>query len=311
MEKAPFHHALAEGPTDAVAHWLKADDGIRIRVAAWPKEDAKGTVLIFPGRTEFNEKYGRAAEEFAKRGYAALSIDWRGQGLADRLLPDRGVGHVGEYSDYQLDVTAAVDHARALGLPEPFHLMGHSMGGCIGLRALFNGLPVASASFSAPMWGIQLSPFIRPFAWAMSSISHPLGFSTMLSPGQSTENYLFRTTLAENALTNDAEFFEYLKRQIAGQPELGLGGPSLHWLNRSMKEMNALAALPSPAQACVTFLGTAEEIVCPDRIRARMARWTNGDLVVVPTGRHEMLMDAPEMRDPIFDQMTALFDKHG
>jgi len=308
MTPAPFHHDIAGGPEDAQAHWLTTADKLTIRAAHWRVDGAKGTVLLFPGRTEFIEKYGLAAGELAVRGFATVAVDWRGQGLADRLLNDRAIGHVNRFQDYQLDVAATVKYAQDQGMPAPFFLLGHSMGGCIGLRALNEGLDVKAAAFSAPMWGVGLAAHIRTTAWAVSTISKPLGFSDILTPGQSRENYLLRTTLEENGLTNDATMFGFLKRQITTHPELGIAGPSLRWLNESLNEMKTLAEAPSPDVPCITYLGSDEEIVDPVRIRSRMAAWPNGTLVEIPTGRHEMLMDAPAMRDPIYDGIAALFD---
>ena len=37
----------------------------------------------------------------------------------------------------------------------PLHLLAHSMGGCIGLRAVIEGMPVAACVFTGPMWGIK------------------------------------------------------------------------------------------------------------------------------------------------------------
>ena len=82
MELAPFDHALAEGPESARAYWITAADGVRLRVAVWPKDNARGTIVLFPGRTEYVEKYGRVAEELTAAGYAVTAIDWRGQGRA-------------------------------------------------------------------------------------------------------------------------------------------------------------------------------------------------------------------------------------
>jgi len=309
MQTAPFHFDVAKGPEGAQAHWLKTADKLTIRAAHWRRDGAKGTVLMFPGRTEFIEKYGLAAEEFAKRGYAMVAVDWRGQGLADRMLPDRAIGHVNDFADYQLDVAAVVAYANDVGMPKPYFLVGHSMGGCIGLRALHEGLDVKAAAFSAPMWGVGLARHVRATAWSVSSISKILGFSNRLTPGQSTENYLLRTTLAENGLTNDAAMFGHLKRQITTYPDLGLAGPSLHWLNESLLEMRNLASMPSPDLPCITYLGSDEEIVHKGRIRDRMAAWPNGTLVEIPTGRHEMMMDAPDMRNTLYDGMAGLFDK--
>ena len=208
---APYHADIAGNP-DGICHWLVTADGVRIRVGHWPVANAVGTVLLFPGRTEYIEKYGRTATDFGKRGFACAAIDWRGQGIADRLLENRAVGHVEEFEDYQLDVKAMLDHVKALGLPEPYHLLGHSMGGCIGLRALYDELPVESAAFSAPMWGIRMSPALRPIAWGLSSMSKQLGFSGVFAPGQQAETYVLRATADDNTLTSDATSFDLLQR---------------------------------------------------------------------------------------------------
>ena len=168
MENAPLHNELAQGPDGGEAFWLTADDGVRLRMAWWPCEAARGTVLIFPGRTEYAEKYGRTARDMHDRGFAAISVDWRGQGLADRFLPDVRTGHVGTFTDYQRDVAAVVAALEALDAPRPWYLLAHSMGGCIGLRSVMDGLPVAACAFSGPMWGIKISAALRPAAWALS-----------------------------------------------------------------------------------------------------------------------------------------------
>lgn len=303
---APYHADIAGNP-DGICHWLLTADGVRIRVGHWPLADAKGTVLIFPGRTEYVEKYGRSARAFAERGFASVAIDWRGQGIADRLLENRAVGHVDTFADYQLDAKAMLDHVKSLGLPEPYHLLGHSMGGCIGLRALLDGLSVESAVFSAPMWGIKMSPALRPIAWGISSVSKPLGFGGVFAPGQQAETYVLRAEAADNTLTSDVESFDMLQQQLKTHPDLALGGPSLHWLNEALREMRLLAQMPSPDVPCLTFLGSDEEIVDPPRIHDRMGRWPHSELVVLDGGRHEVLMETPAIRKQVFDGSAALF----
>ena len=310
MQEAPLFDAIAHGPAGGVAHWLSTADGLRIRVGLWNLDDAKGTVLIFPGRTEFVEKYGAAAKELQKRGYASLAVDWRGQGIANRMTSNRAIGHVGEFADYQHDVAAVVAYADEMKLPKPYFLLAHSMGGCIGLRSLMNGLDVQAVMFSAPMWGVQMAPLLRPIAWALSTAGISLGFDQRIAPGQTEQSYVLREDFAVNTLTGDAETWELLRAQLEAQPDLGLGGPSLRWLNKSLNEMRALTKLPTPATPCLTFLGTDEAIVDPARIHDRMGRWSNGSLHVIDGGKHEMLMDRPDMRLPIYDQTTAFFDQH-
>ena len=66
MEPAPFLEDIADGPEGAKAYWLRAKDSTRVRVGVWPA-GPKGTILMFPGRTEYIEKYGRLARDLAIR----------------------------------------------------------------------------------------------------------------------------------------------------------------------------------------------------------------------------------------------------
>ena len=309
MEAAPYHADISENLVGE-CHWLTCVDGVRIRVGHWTTPDAKGTVLIFPGRTEYVEKYARTAADLTKRGYSCVAIDWRGQGIADRLLPNHAIGHVEVFEDYQLDVMATLSHVKKLGLPEPYFLLAHSMGGCIGLRSIYDDLPVKAVAFSAPMWGIKMSLAFRPIAWGLSSVRKPLGFSEVFAPGQQAETYVLRADAEDNTLTSDAKNFDILKQQLIAHPDLALGGPSLHWLNESLREMRILSQRPSPNLPCATFLGTDEAIVDSERIHNRMDRWSNGELVVLDKGRHEVLMERPNLRDRVIDGITALFDSH-
>ncbi|MEP5187140.1 MAG: alpha/beta hydrolase, partial [Marinomonas sp.] len=182
---APLHEDIARGPGGGSAHWIHTHDGLRLRAGHWPAQTsdqtpAKGTVLLFPGRTEYIEKYGDAAAIFAQNGLGTLAIDWRGQGLADRLLKDAVLGHIDEFANYQADVAAMIELATTLELPKPWFLLGHSMGGAIGLRALMEGLPVQAAAFSAPMWDIKLPGPLRPVAYGMGAFARPFGLGTHL-----------------------------------------------------------------------------------------------------------------------------------
>ena len=310
MENAPFFEDIAQGPAGGVAHWLTTVDGLRIRVGHWTGSDAKGTILLFPGRTEYIEKYGPAATDFLTRGYATVVIDWRGQGMSDRTSDTYAMGDVVRFTDYQHDVNAAVNYARALNLPEPFYLVAHSMGGCIGLRALHNGLPVKAVVFSAPMWGVMLNPVMRPVAWLASGLSRKIGMDQTLAPGQTAESYVTRVDHDENTLTSDQAMFEFMQMQLTEKPQLSLGGASLRWLNESLREMRTLSKIPSPDMPCSTFLGSDESIVDPARIRDRMADWTGGALHLIDGAKHEVILETLEIRTRVFDTTTAFFDQH-
>lgn len=309
-ETAPFHAELACGPQDGAAHWLTTADDMRIRMGFWSRDAERGTVLIFPGRSEYVEKYCRLAADLAGLGFASVAIDWRGQGLAGRLHANRALGHVDSFADYQTDADAVLAEVRRLGLPEPYYLIGHSMGGCIGLRSLLNGLEVEAAAFTAPMWGILMAPALRPIAWTLSSVSRPFGFGHVFAPGQVPEPYVSRVTFEENHLTSDPEMFAWLRGHLEAEPDLGLGGPSLNWLNQALIEMRALRAMASPDVPCMTYLGSRENIVDPEAMRNRMARWPDGRLVELTGAMHEILVERPVFRAQVLSDLDAHFRPH-
>lgn len=293
MDSAPLFSDMAEGPTGGQAYWLTAQDGVRLRLGVWPGQSAaiSGTVFLFPGRTEYVEKYGKTAASITRSGLDVAVIDWRGQGLADRLADDPMLGHVHRFSDYQHDVAAMVEAAEALELPKPWFLLAHSMGGCIGLRSLMEGLPVTAAAFSAPMWGVQISPSTRPFAWALSWASRHLGFDQRYAPSTLPEAYVLSEPFETNRLTTDTEMYDYMIAQVQARPELQLGGPSLRWLYESLAECRALYRKDSPDVPCLVLLGSDEDIVCPSRIHDRVARWPGSVLDLAKGARHEVLME--------------------
>ncbi|MGR3636836.1 MAG: alpha/beta fold hydrolase [Shimia sp.] len=307
LQSAPFHQDMSDGPK-ALAYWLTTSDDVRIRVAHWPQENSRGTVLMFPGRTEYVEKYGRAAAEFADMGYETLGIDWRGQGLADRLIDNPRAGYVQDFPDYQKDIAAFVAAAEELDLPKPWFLVAHSMGGCIGLRAVMQDLPVNAVVFSGPMWGIKMAPAVKPGAWILMRLASIFGFAENFAPSTSAETYVVQQEFDGNTLTNDRDMYDYMRTQVTSFPELALGGPSLHWLREAIAECKLLAAKPSPDLPCLTFMGSDEQIVTQHDITDRMARWETGKLNIIPGGQHEVLMEGPDVRADVSAKIAAFFD---
>ncbi|MEM9971895.1 MAG: alpha/beta hydrolase [Pseudomonadota bacterium] len=299
--------ALSEGP-EACAVWARAGDGVRLRLVHWPNVDAKATVLLFPGRTEYCEKYGRVAADLLGQGYTVLGIDWRGQGLSDRVAEDPRVGHVSAFADYQRDVAAFNAHLGTLDLPGPRYLLAHSMGGCIGLRALLQGLAVRRAVFSAPMWGIYVAPFLEPVARILPGIAESLGQEMRTVPGTRATGSIIDTPFLINLLTADRDHYDYFIAQSEARTEFALGGPTLHWFAEAREEMQALFDAPRPDTPVATFLGTREMVVEPEAIRAMHENWLSGELHIVDGGKHEMMMETPDIRNAFFQGAFSFFE---
>ncbi len=308
ISPAPLFEDVAGAPAGGQAHWLTTADGTRIRVGHWlPDTAPNGTVMLFPGRTEYIEKYGSTAAEFVDRGFACLSVDWRGQGLADRPLNDPRIGHVDHFPDYQKDVRAALDLAAELGLPKPWYVVGHSMGGAIGLRAVLEGHDFTACAFTGPMWGIFFTPIMKPLSRLTAYWGPRVGLGEKTPPTTSLESYVASQPFKGNVLTRDPAMYRMMQDQLAAHPELALGAPSTIWLREALDECAWLMEQTAPTIPCLTFLGSHEQIVDRKAIRARMANWPSGTLVEIPDGEHEALMEAPEVRGPVLDQLAAHF----
>lgn len=309
MTAAPLYTDVADGPAGGQAFWLRAADGVRLRAAIWPGGD-QGTVLLLPGRTEYIEKYGRAARDLAARGFTTVSIDWRGQGLADRPLADKMSGHVDDFSSYQKDLDALLKLADDHGLPRPYFVLAHSMGGCIALRGLMRGLPVHAAAFTAPMWGISMAQWMRPLAIAVSTTAGWLGQAHRYAPGTTAKTYVLEAPFQDNVLTTDADMYAYMRSQAAAHPDLALGGPTMGWLNAALIECNALSLMASPDVPALCALGTSERVVDTTPIHARMQHWQNGRIDLYPNAEHEIIMETPAMRQRLFDSVADHFHAH-
>lgn len=303
LQPAPYDHAVAEGPSGVEAWWVRAADGTRLRIAVWPC-GTKGTALMFTGRTEFVEKYGRVAETLGSAGYGMVAFDWRGQGLSDRPAHHRGMGHVESFDEYRQDVAAFLAALEPLNLPRPYYLIGHSLGGCIGLRALYDGLPVAAAAFTGPMWGLQLPPILGRISSLITATAPYLGLAKRFAP---TTGPWQPMPFADNTLTTDRDQFDYMTRQVDAHPEMTLGGPSIAWVKQALLETSALMRLPPLDLPITAIVGSNERIVAVDAVQSRIRSWPNGTFVSVAGAEHEVLMETPARRARTFDEILALF----
>jgi lysophospholipase len=148
---------------------------------------------------------------------------------------------------------------------------------------------------------------MRPVAGIITAVSSLFGLSHLYAPGTGAKTYVTDAQFMGNVLTTDADMWRYMQAQALAHPELSLGGPSMAWGRAALLECHALSLIPSPALPCYTALGTAEKVVDPLPIHARMAIWAGSELDMYTGAEHEIMMEGPAARKRFFDAVAGVF----
>ncbi|MDB5481843.1 MAG: lysophospholipase [Caulobacteraceae bacterium] len=296
----------APTPEGAAAEWFAGAGGLRLRAALFPaKGRARGSVVVSPGRTEAIEKYFEVATELAVRGFVTLAHDWRGQGLADRLLPDRLLGHAAGYQDF------LTDYAALLGtfephLPRPWIALGHSMGGCLTLLALAEGeRRFGGAILSAPMLGVRVGAVPRLAARALASVLTAAGRGGRPVPGPAATS----TPFESNIVTHDRARFARAEGLIEACPDLALGLPTWGWLDFAFVATSRLARGPGATRIDIPVTVVAagdDRLVDNTALKAVTARLPRGRYVEIAGAFHELLQETDEVQAAFWREFDAL-----
>ena len=283
-------------------------DGVSLRFARWhPPPGRKGTVCLFQGRTEFIEKYFETVRELRARGFAVATLDWRGQGLSERALGDPRKGHVGDFSEYELDVEVFMNQVVLPDCPPPLFAIGHSMGGTVMMRiARLGSRWFDRIVLSAPMIrlvGVRGSTISKLTARAMRLA----GLGSAYVPGGSD------AIAATGALYRQSRDL----RSGASRPHQGGAGsgagarasalPTVSWLNAAYRAMNEFAdpAYPSKVRQPLMLIAAGrDQIVSTAAIEDIAIRLRAGSHLIVAGSRHELMMEQDRYRG----QFWAAFD---
>jgi lysophospholipase len=256
-------------PTKAVemiTDTFDAADGCRLRWGMWRASGGcrRGTVLLLHGRTEYLEKYAEAAGDLNRRGFDALSFDWRGQGRSCRLLPDPAKGHVDDYEDYLQDLQQLLIQAAPRLEAPPVGVVAHSMGGHIALRHLHDRPgSIHWALLLSPMIDLCWGPIVDVCMRGLTRVAIRLGEGNACVPSGGRADRP-DGGFDGNFLTGDRKRFFRERRRVAENPDLAVDGVTFGWLSATFRSIDVLkrAGYPEKIQTPVGIVGAgADRIV--------------------------------------------------
>ena len=287
-------------PPGAVVEWLTLGDGVKLRTARWilPDAEAHGTVLLVQGRTEFIEKYYEVIGELLARGLSVVTVDWRGQGLSSRQLPDRLKGHVGDFSEFDADIACVVKRVLQEHGTKPHFALAHSMGGNILLRYL-RDFPheFERAVLTAPMLAVRTKPFPEWVARSLASAAKYAGGREAFVAGGAAQDPMAHE-FEGNTVTSDEERFNRMMALLKAEPRLALGAPTYGWLESAFRSMHLVASeeFAASIETPLLLIGAAQDqIVLPGADFLLVKRIKRG-MYVMLKAEHEILMERVDIR---------------
>lgn len=302
-------------PDGAVTGMIQTPDGVALRFARWVspaagtgdvKGDVKGTVCVFTGRSEFIEKYFETVRDLQQRGFAVAVLDWRGQGHSSRQLPDPRKGHVANFREFEIDVETFMRLVVLPDCPPPYHALTHSMGGAVMLRAAHSG----RRWFERLVLAAPLIDLPQPrSSWPLRILMRMLrlvGFGNSYVPGSNVDRAR-ASGFPGNPLTTDPGRYARNAALLEQDPALGIGSPTVAWLDAAFDTMVEFGAADYPSQIVAPVLmvaAGADSIVSGAAIEQFAARLPAGSHLVIEGARHEILQETDLYRA----QFWAAFD---
>ena len=294
-------------PDDVVSGMLKTPDGVALRYARWaPPPGRKGTVCVFQGRAEFIEKYYEIVHDLRARGFAVATLDWRGQGLSQRALRDQRKGHVGDFSEYEIDLETFMRDIVLPDCPPPYFALAHSMGAAVLLRSAhkrkrwFDRMVMC-----APLLALADRPLLG-FAPAVARAMRMSGMGRSYVP-TGTPMVMSAQPFIGNRFSSDPVRHARTMAVLEAEPGLGIGSPTVGWADaafRAMREFSDPGFAASIRLPIVMVAAGRDEIVSMPAIEKFATHLRTGSHLIVAGARHEIMMEQDHYRA----QLLAAFD---
>ncbi len=284
-------------PSKGECFIITMPDDAKLRVASFPRENARGTVMLVHGRCEFIEKYFEVVNDLRERGFNVVTMDWRGQGLSSRLLPVSEKGHIQSFGTYVADLKYVMDRFVRPRFDGPYIAASHSMGGVPILELLQQGYPHFSAAIlSAPMTGLFSSKFVHKAAHAYAQIVSSLGGERASVPGVKEHSLAFEG----NILTHDPDrHARFLKLQEAA-PAAALRSPTFGWTNQALAAIERIFSPGSfdKVKTPILIVSPTDDQLIDGSSHKRLAALSDKiKLVEVKDSFHEVMMETDNFRD--------------
>ncbi|WP_105902990.1 alpha/beta fold hydrolase [Vibrio gangliei] len=304
---APFWQTRNEG-------FISGEQGKQLYWVSFTKKENTKAIFVVNGRIESAYKYQELFWDLTEQGYDVYSYDHRGQGMSERCCDDRQIGHVEHFDHYIQDmhhVVTAFDFSRY----DKSFILAHSMGGAISTRYIQThpDHPFDAIALSAPMIGIQMQWYLRPFSAPLTKWMAARSPLPNYAPGQKA--YVAKP-FTNNHLTHSELRYQWFRDLYDRQPEIQLGGPSSHWVNQSLLAAKRCSLEVEKITIPVLLMQAGQDTIVDNAAQRRFIKKLNlvhhgrGQLEIINGARHELLFESDELRVQALQLCLDFFAQH-
>ncbi len=283
--------------------FVNLSTGHKIHYAFGMPPASRGIVVLLPGLSEFSEKYYETARDLLARGFGVWIIDWAYQGRSSRLdtFPMRRTSD-GFETDVQDLHKLISDHILPAANGAPLIMLGHSMGGHLGLRYLATHAGLfKSAILSAPMLGIRQISNIPHFLLSLLLfILRP--FYGRYVPGERDWHEAMRKSDGTDIFSSDPVRDRLHHHWSLHYPELRIGGVTFRWVYEAVRSCRWLMPrLPKITIPVLLAAAQDDKIVDNAAIARAAALLPAGRMITLPGAHHEIMMERDDVRNRFFE----------
>lgn len=281
----------------------------------------KAVVHIFPGLSEFCEKYFETAHDLLAGGYAVAVLDWHGQGRSGRPLENSHKRHAIDFEDDVGDALLFVNEAENIfGKSLRKFMLAHSMGANIGLRLLERkGKAFSCAVLNCPMFGIHAVDFmpLKMSLYLAKAGCVIFGSETYILGGTDWTPRALPDNPANDILSSDPDRRRIHDFWMKKDPALRVGAVTWGWLRGALEScriINTSHFADSIKTEVITeiliFTAGREKLVSNKAVNKVARRLNNASCIDVEGAAHEILMEKDLYRDYAFGKILEFFKKH-
>tara|TARA_B100002052_G_scaffold298259_1_gene331229 strand:- start:25557 stop:26510 length:954 start_codon:yes stop_codon:yes gene_type:complete len=311
IETAPFLELEDYKPPEGIkCIYLKMEDGKRIRLAYWKKNNQdsnRACVLLQQGHNEFIEKYFETIQELIDRNLDVICYDWRGQGMSDRMIDDVNKQYIEDFNIHSKDLNYILNNFIEKEFSKPLITIAHSMGGHIILSfskevKIFKGIIL-----SAPMLGFKFEPFLFWLTKFASFFYNKEDYFIGSKPNMGKE-----TDFEENTLTSDYNRYKRTQKLVRKNPNIRLWGVSNAWViavKKSLLEMRKKNWAESLDNNFLVINPVKDKVVNSKKTLKMSKRLPNCRVINVKDSKHEILMEKNELREIFWNNFDIFLKK--